>query len=100
MNEVLKNNVELAEDMKDNEEFVEEVEESKFKGFINKAGAGIKKHGKKVAGVAALVAIGAIGYALGHKTGDHDDSDYIYGGDDSETIDIPESNIVDDVTEE
>ena len=57
------------------EEMIEEVKESKFKGFMNKAGAGIKKHGKKVAGVAALAAVGMIGYALGHKSGDND-SDY------------------------
>lgn len=84
----------------DAEETTEKVKESKFKGFMTKAGAGIKKHGKKVAGVAALAAVGVIGYALGHKTGDHD-SDYGYGESDSSdnVIDFPESDIV-DVTEE
>ena len=67
----------MSEEMK-NVEFeeveTEEVMESKIKGFVNKIGTGLKKHGKKVAVIAAGVAIGFVGYALGskHKSGDSD----------------------------
>lgn len=58
-------NVKIAE----NEE---EVKESKFKEFASKVGAGIKKHGKKVAAVAAIGTIGVIGYVLLKKSIDVD----------------------------
>lgn len=37
-------------------------------GFVAKAKAGIKKHGKTIAAVAAIGTVGLIGYALGSKT--------------------------------
>lgn len=64
----------MSEEMK-NVEFeeveTEEVKESKIKSFTTKVGNGMKKHGKKVAVIAAGAAIGFIGYALGskHKSG-------------------------------
>lgn len=67
----------MSEEMK-NVEFeeveTEEVKESKIKSFTTKVGNGLKKHGKKVAVIAAGAAIGFIGYALGskHKSGDSD----------------------------
>lgn len=54
-----------------NENFDEEVvdvEEETKEGFVTKAKAGIKKHGKKIAAVAVVGAVGLIGYALGSKS--------------------------------
>lgn len=45
----------------------DEVEETK-EGFVAKAKAGIKKHGKTIAAIAAIGTVGLIGYALGSKT--------------------------------
>ena len=94
MNNELKNEevIEMTAD-----EVVEEVNESKLKGFGSKVMAFGKKHGKKVAGVAAIVAASAIGYALGHKSGEGD-SDY---DDFLEEVDVTSSgDIVSDVSEE
>lgn len=61
-----------------NENEVEfEEEESKIKKFGSKAMTGIKKHGKTVAVVAGVLALGVLGYALGQRTCS-DDSDAIY----------------------
>lgn len=65
----------MSEEMKNveiEEVETEEVKESKIKGLTTKVGNGLKKHGKKVAVIAAGAAIGFIGYALGkkHKSGD------------------------------
>lgn len=61
------------------------VEETK-EGFGSKLKAGVKKHGKKVVGIAAGIGVGVLGYALGAKFGhsnDSDDSDcYDYAADD------------------
>lgn len=44
-----------------------DVEET-TEGFVAKAKAGIKKHGKTIATVAVVGAVGLIGYTLGSKT--------------------------------
>ena len=67
----------MSEEMKNveiEEVETEEVKESKIKGLTTKVGNGLKKHGKKVAVIAAGAAIGFIGYALGkkNKSGDSD----------------------------
>lgn len=71
----------MSEEMKNveiEEVETEEVKESKIKSLTAKVGNGLKKHGKKVAVIAAGAAIGFIGYALGskHKS---DDSDTVEG---------------------
>lgn len=72
-------NEEIVEDVIDVDE-IEEVEEmkkeSKLKVFGSKAKNVVKTHGKKIA-VGALFGAGLLlGYAVGHKGGDEDDSDY------------------------
>jgi hypothetical protein len=57
------------------------VEETKV-GLGSKIKAGVKKHGKKVAGIAVGIGVGVLGYALGSKFGhgghDEDDEDVAY----------------------
>ena len=53
------------------EQVVETVKESK----LSKLGNGFKKHGKKIAAGAAVIAGGLICYALGKKTHGGDDCD-------------------------
>lgn len=50
-----------------------EVKENKFKAMTKKIGAGVKKHGKKVAGLAALAGVGILGYILGSKNSSSDE---------------------------
>lgn len=59
-------------------EEIEAVKESKLKKAATMIGNGLKKHGKKVALIAAGAAVGFVGYALGskHKAGDPIDVDY------------------------
>lgn len=64
----------------ENAQATEEVKESKVKSFGSKVWNGTKKHGKKIAGVIALVIAGGIGYAVGAKSKD-DDYDYEVGDD-------------------
>ena len=54
---------------------VEVVEESKLKTTLANVGAGIKKHGKKIAVAVGVAAVGLIGVALAKKSGG-DDYDY------------------------
>lgn len=82
---VIKNN-DIIEEVKEINEEVVEVKESKLKGFVQKAGAGIKKHGKKIVVGTTLLGVGLLGYALGNKTD---------GGDDTECEIIDGSKIVD-----
>ena len=81
---VIKNN-DIIEEKEINEEVVE-VKESKLKGIARKAGVGFKKHGKKIAAGAALLGVGLLGYALGHKTDGGDDTEY-------ETIDDSDNSV-------
>lgn len=67
MNE-LKNKVKVEKN-----EVNEVKEESKVKGFIAKLGTGVKKHGKKIAGVAIVGAAAVAGYVFGSRS---DDDDY------------------------
>ena len=48
-------------------EINEEAKESKFKNACAKVGAGIKKHGKKIAVGAAVIATGVVLYVLKGK---------------------------------
>ena len=50
-----------------------EVKENKFKAMAKKVGTGVKKHGKKVAGLAALAGVGILGYILGSKNSSSDE---------------------------
>ena len=54
-------------------EINEVKEESKVKGFIAKLRTGVKKHGKKIAGVAIVGAAAVAGYVFGSRS---DDDDY------------------------
>lgn len=58
--EIKKENTEEVVDA----EGVKEVEAEKF---VDKVKTGLKKHGKKIAAVAIVGAVGVIGYAIGHK---------------------------------
>ena len=58
-----------------NVEVSEAVQEVKAQGFFSKAGAWIKKHGKKVAVGAAILAGAAIGVAVLGKKNKSDDSE-------------------------
>ena len=49
-------------------EVEEFIEEEKSEGLLTKAAKGLKKHGKKIAAVAVVGAVGLIGYALGSKS--------------------------------
>ena len=60
---------------------VEVQEESKSKKFFDKVGAGFKKHGKKVAGVAALGVVGLVAYLLGKNSNEDFFYDEIYDED-------------------
>ena len=63
-----------------NEETVDEVEETKSKGLLSKVKTGLKTHGKKIAVVAACMAGGLIGYAIGTRSkDDYSDCDVIDG---------------------
>lgn len=66
---------------------VEVVEESKLKTGLAKVGAGIKKHGKKIAVAVGVAAVGLIGVALAKKS----------GGDGYDDIDLEDGswNIID-----
>lgn len=66
-------------------ENVEVTEKEAKTGFISKVGAEIKKHGKTIAGIAAVGLVGLVGFAIGRKSTDEvydsevDDSDVIEG---------------------
>ena len=73
-------NYEMKNDVIENAEVTEKEAKT---GFISKVGAGIKKHGKTIAGI-AVVGLGAlVGFAIGRKStnevsdSDIDDSDVI-----------------------
>lgn len=72
---------------------VDEVNEPERKGFFAKVGTGIKKNGKKVAlGVgAAVVTVGAVGFALVKAFGKGSDNELI---DASDVIDCDDSEEV------
>lgn len=53
-------------------EINEVEEESKVKGFLAKLGTGVKKHGKKIAGVAIVGAAAVAGYVFGSRSNDDD----------------------------
>jgi hypothetical protein len=70
------------------------VEEAKV-GLGSKIKAGVKKHGKKVAGIAVGIGVGVLGYALGSKFGHggHDDDDDVahdYAADDYAAVEFEE----------
>ena len=89
-----KENVKVVEKTEEITEVATEVvTESKFKGFMNKVGAGVKKHGKKIAGVALVAVAGAVGYVLGVKS-NLDDCDYDVDYE-SQDIDANYSEVVD-----
>ena len=44
-----------------------EVKEVEVEKFVDKVKNGLKKHGKKIAAIAIVGAVGVIGYAIGHK---------------------------------
>ena len=54
------------------EEF--EIEAVKSDGKVTKAKNFIKKYGKKIAVAAAVGTVGLVGYALGHRSKDGDES--------------------------
>lgn len=73
---------ELKDNVKVEENETNEVEkEAKVKGFLTKVGAGAKKHGKKIAGVAIVGAAAVVGYVLGSKPDDDEYFDDCAGAD-------------------
>lgn len=58
----------------ENEEEVVEAETEK-EGFLPKAKTWIKKHGKKIAIGATVIALGTVAYALGKKKSNEEDSE-------------------------
>ena len=68
---------EEKKDLYEEETFVEEeevIEETKSEGFLTKVKTGLKKHGKKLVAGAAVAAVGLIGYALGAKSKEGEDT--------------------------
>ena len=51
-----------------------EIEAVKSDGKVTKAKNFIKKYGKKIAVAAAVVTVGLVGYALGHRSKDDNES--------------------------
>ena len=85
--------VEVVENNEVTEVATEVVKESKFKDVMTKVGTGIKKHGKKIAGVALVAVAGTVGYVLGVKS-NLDDCDYDVEYQD-EVVDANYSDVVD-----
>lgn len=74
-----------------NAEVAEVKKESKVKGFLTKAGKGVKKHGGKIAAGVAVVTVGALAYMLGSKSNDGGSDDDCYGEDDVIDVDCSEA---------
>lgn len=81
------NNVEEIEIMETEEEVMETETKQKFGSKIV---AGVKKHGKKIVTGVAVIAVGALGYALGKKSG-CEEEDY-FEDDDEVEFDLIEDN--------
>lgn len=71
-----------------NNEVIENAEVTEVEaktGLMSKIVAGIKKHGKTIAGIASVGLVGLVGFAIGRKSADNaydseiDDSDVIEG---------------------
>lgn len=73
----------MSENKKTTLEVVDATEEKKPEGFFAKVGAAIKKHGKKIATVVGIGAVGVVAYALGRNSavadseGCYDDEDAV-----------------------
>lgn len=80
-------------EIEETEEVVEVAQESSAKKFFDKAYAGFKKHGKKIAGAAIIGAVGLAGYVLGKKSSGSDD--YYDDGDDVVTVEIEDNSVED-----
>lgn len=79
----------------DDEVIIENYEDEPEKvGFFSKVKSGLKKHGKKVAAVAALGTVGLIGYALGSRN--HEDGAEEY---DNNVVSLDYSEINDEETD-
>ena len=70
-----------------------EVKENKFKAMTKMIGAGVKKHGKKVAGLAALAGVGILGYILGSKNSSSDEYVDDEIDSDEESVEIDDEEI-------
>ena len=55
----------------------EELEETESNGFLSKVKTGLKKHGKKIVAGAAVATVGLIGYALGSRSKDVEESELV-----------------------